>query len=153
MRETGGIEVVATDDLAGAMQSSDICITCTPSRRWFLGRAHVRPSTFIAAVGADNPDKQEIEPALLAASRVVVDSIAQCAEIGELHHALDAGVMTADDVSATLGEVIAGIKPGRIVADEVTVFDSCGIAVEDVAAAALVYEAALRDGRGLRVAL
>ena len=153
MREAAGVEIVATDDLAGAMQSSDICITCTPSRQWFLGRAHVRPGTFIAAVGADNPDKQEIEPALLAASRVVVDSIAQCAEIGELHHALAAGVMTADDVFATLGEVIAGIKPGRIVADEVTVFDSCGIAVEDVAAAALVYEAALRDGRGLRVAL
>jgi alanine dehydrogenase len=153
MREASGIDIVATDDLAAAVRSSDICVTCTPSRQWFLGREHVRPGMFVAAVGADNPEKQELEPALLAASRVVVDSVAQCAEIGELHHALDAGAMAQENVHATLGQVAAGLRPGRVDAAEVIVFDSCGIATEDVAAAAFVYEAALRDGRGLRVAL
>jgi alanine dehydrogenase len=153
MREAAGIAVVATDDLAAAVRASDICVTCTPSRQWFLGREHVRPGMFVAAVGADSPDKQELEPALVGACAVVTDSVAQCAEIGELHHALDAGVMTRAQVRATLGEVIAGQKPGRSDPDEVVVFDSCGIAIEDVAAAALVYEAAMREGRGLRFAL
>jgi alanine dehydrogenase len=150
MRAATGIEVVATADLRAAALASDICVTCTPSRRWFLGREHVRPGTFIAAVGADNPEKQELEPALLGASVVVTDSTAQCAEIGDLHHALAAGAMTADRVHATLGQVIAGLRPGRVDPDEVIIFDSCGIAIEDVAAAALVYEAALKEKRGVR---
>jgi ornithine cyclodeaminase/alanine dehydrogenase len=153
MRHATGIEVVATDDLRGAARASDIVVTCTPSHAWFLGRDHVRPGTFIAAVGADNPDKQEIEPALLGRSVVVADSVAQCAESGELHHALAAGVAARDDVRATLGEVIAGLQPGRVDPNEVIIFDSCGIAIEDVAAAAFVYEAALREQRGLRFAL
>jgi ornithine cyclodeaminase/alanine dehydrogenase-like protein (mu-crystallin family) len=150
MRQATGSDVVATDDLRSAMQMSDICVTATPSRQWFLGREHVRPGTFIAAVGADSPEKQELEPALLAEAAVVADSVAQCAEIGELHHALVAGVMTRGKVRASLGEVIAGLKPGRVAADETIVFDSCGIAIEDVAAAALVYEAAQRTRRGAR---
>jgi ornithine cyclodeaminase/alanine dehydrogenase len=113
----------------------------------------VRAGAFVAAVGADNPDKQELEPELLGASVVVTDSTAQCAEIGELHHALASGAMTQERVHATLGQVIAGLRPGRVAPNDVIVFDSCGIASEDVAAAALVYEAAVRDGRGQRLAL
>ena len=151
MRSETGIDVVATDDLRAAARASDICVTCTPSQSWFLGREHVRPGTFIAAVGADNHDKQEIEPALLGASVLVADSIAQCAEIGDLHHALAAGIVTRESVHATLGQVLAGLKPGRTAPDDVIIFDSCGIAIEDVAAAALVYEAALRQQRGVRI--
>ncbi|HEX2114516.1 MAG TPA: ornithine cyclodeaminase family protein, partial [Alphaproteobacteria bacterium] len=153
MHAATGIDVVATVDLRAAVRESDICVTCTPSPRWFLGREHVRTGTFIAAVGADNPEKQELEPALLGAAVVVTDSTAQCAEIGDLHHALAAGAMTREDVHATLGQLVAGLKPGRVDPNDVIVFDSCGIAIEDIAAAAFVYEAAMREGRGLRLAL
>ncbi|MFP5288337.1 MAG: ornithine cyclodeaminase family protein, partial [Thermoanaerobaculia bacterium] len=121
----------------------------TPSRQAFLKREHVRPGTFIAAVGADNPEKQEIDPHLLAGSKIVADVVEQCAEIGDLHHALKAGVVSLADVHAELAEVVAGLKPGRTSAEEIVVFDSTGTALQDVAAAAVVYEKALQTGRGL----
>ena len=85
---------------------------------------------------------------LLAASAVVVDVLEQCATIGDLHHALDAGLMTRSDVRAELGEVVAGLRPGRRSEDEVVDFDSTGTALQDVAAAAVVYERAVDEGRG-----
>jgi alanine dehydrogenase len=147
-----GIEITPVPDHVEAVRASDVCVTCTPSRRPFLLRDQVRPGTFIAAVGADNPDKQELEPALLAAGVVVADVLEQCASIGELHHALAAGAMTRGDVHAELAEVVAGRKPGRQSSDEVTIFDSTGTALEDVAAAAVVYERALEAGLGRSVA-
>ena len=128
---------------------ADIVVTCTPSRTAFLER--VRPGTFVAAVGADSPEKQEIAPSLLASSRVVTDVTEQCATIGDLRHAIAAGVMTRDDVHAELGEVVAGTKRGRSSDDEVIVFDSTGMALQDVAAAAIVYERAVAAGRGVEL--
>jgi alanine dehydrogenase len=143
-----GITVTALTDLSLATRQSDVCVTCTPSRRFLLTQQDVKKGTFIAAVGADNPEKQELEPALLANSKVVVDILEQCATIGDLHHALQAGAMTRADVHAELGEVIAGKKPGRTSADEIIIFDSTGMALQDVAAAAVVYEKAMQTGRG-----
>ena len=104
-----------------------------------------------AAVGADNPEKQELEPTILSRNRVVADVIEQCATIGELHHALDAGLMTRDDVHAELGEVIAGLKPGRTSAGEIIVFDSTGMALQDVVTAATLYEKAVKQGAGTQI--
>jgi len=137
-------------DLAAA-RASDVIVTCTPSRRAFLGPADIAPGTFIAAVGADNPDKQELDPRLLAASAVVVDSLEQCAAFGDLHHAIAAGLMRPEDVRAELADVIAGRKPGRRAPEETVIFDSTGTALEDVAAAVAVYEAAVRKRRGRRI--
>jgi alanine dehydrogenase len=142
-----------TDDLAAAVSASDVCVTCTSARRPVLRRAWVRPGTFVAAVGADAPDKQELEPALLAAGRLVVDVLEQCAAIGELAHALREGVLTRGDVAGELGEVVAGLRPGRQDPDEIVVFDSTGTAIQDVAAAALAYERAIAAGRGVPVDL
>jgi ornithine cyclodeaminase/alanine dehydrogenase-like protein (mu-crystallin family) len=113
----------------------------------------VRPGTFIAAIGADSPSKHEIDPHLLRSSKVVVDSLEQCAAVGELHHALAAGVMTKQDVHAALGHVVALLRTGRDSRDEVVVFDSTGVALQDVAAVALVYERAVASGRGVQVEL
>jgi alanine dehydrogenase len=143
-----GIEVSVVSDLAPAVAASDICVTCTPSKAPFLKREYVSGGTFIAAVGADSEEKQELEPELLRSSKVVVDLLEQCAKIGELHHALDKGVVTRSDVHAELGEVIAGKKVGRASADEVIIFDSTGTALQDVAAAAIVYERAISAGKG-----
>jgi alanine dehydrogenase len=148
-----GFPVEAVKDLEAAFRESDAVVTCTPSRRAFVTRAMVAPGTFLAAVGADNQGKQELEPALVAEATLVVDVLEQCAEIGELQHALAAGLMTRTDVHAELADVVAGRRPGRTRADEITVFDSSGTALEDVAAAIAVYEAARAMGRGTEVAI
>lgn len=135
-----GIPVRAVRDPGEAARESDIVVTCTPSKRPLLGPGDVKPGTFVAAVGADSPDKQELDPRLLASARVVVDSLEQCAGIGELHHALEAGVLTRSGVHAELSDLVAGVRPGRQSPEELFVFDSTGTALEDVAAAALVYE-------------
>jgi ornithine cyclodeaminase/alanine dehydrogenase len=150
-RERGrelGMDIEVVDDLETAVRQSDVCVTCTPSTQPFLMQAFVAPGTFIAAVGADNPEKQELEPAILSNSKLVVDVLEQGATIGELHHALDAGVMTRDDVYGELGEVIAGLKSGRTSSDEIIIFDSTGMALQDVVSAAAVYEKALTRGTG-----
>jgi ornithine cyclodeaminase/alanine dehydrogenase-like protein (mu-crystallin family) len=108
----------------------------------------VRPGTFVAAVGADNEDKQEIDPMLLASCTVVTDITEQCCTIGDLHHAIAAKVMSRADVHAELGEIVAGAKPGRTREDQTIVFDSTGTALQDVAAAAAVYRRALASGMG-----
>ena len=126
-------------DLAPAVGACRIIVTCTTARSFFITRNMVQPGTFIAAVGADNEDKQEIDPLLLAAAKVVTDLTAQAATIGDLHHAIAAGVMTTKDVHAELGEVVAGLKPGRTGDEEVFVFDSTGTGLQDVAAAIAAY--------------
>jgi alanine dehydrogenase len=148
-----GVDVTVIRDLDEAARDTNIWVTCTPSRRWFLGRAHVTPGAFVAAVGADNPEKQEIEPELLARSAVVADVLEQCAAIGDLHHAIASDLMAREDVRAELADVVSGRKPGRLSSDEIVIFDSTGTALQDVAAAALVYQCARSSGAGLTVDL
>lgn len=145
-----GIEIEVVHDLPVAARNSDVCITCTPARKFFLRREDVAPGTFIAGVGADNHDKQELDPRLLAASTLVTDIRDQCAEIGDLHHAISEGLMRPEEVHADLGEIVAGRKPGRTSKEEITVFDSTGMALQDVAAAAAAYERAVQQRAGRR---
>jgi ornithine cyclodeaminase/alanine dehydrogenase-like protein (mu-crystallin family) len=148
-----GVPAAAVAAPGPAARESDVVLTCTPASRWFLGREHVRGGAFVAAVGADNEQKQELEPELVAGATLVVDVLEQAATIGDLHHALAAGLMTRDQVHAELGAIVAGKKPGRRGPEEIIVFDSTGTALLDVAAAAIVYERALATGRGIRVPL
>ncbi len=138
----GNFSVAAVANLAEAAEAADIIVTCTTSLEPFLKPEHVRPGTYIAAIGADSPDKNEIEPALLAQSMVVTDVTEQCAVMGELHHALDGGTIGHGDVHAELGELVTGLKSGRTDEHQITLFDSTGTALQDVAAAALIYERA-----------
>src|SRR5881628_1595651 len=137
-----GIRVEAGKDLRSALRGSDVCVTCTPSRRPFVSRGDV---------GADHRGKQELEPTLVASSTLVVDVLEQCAEIGELQHVLAAGLMTREQVHAELADVVSGRRSGRTRSDEVTIFDSTGTALEDVAAAVVVYEKARATGRGTQI--
>ena len=141
-------KVSAVSALEKAIRKSDVIVTCTPAKQFFVKQSWVRPGTFIAAVGADNEDKQELEPSLLFKSRTVVDVLEQSATIGELHHAIDAGVMSRNDVHAELGEIVAGRRPGRSSKDEIIIFDSTGMALQDVIVAAAVYEKAVKSGLG-----
>jgi ornithine cyclodeaminase/alanine dehydrogenase-like protein (mu-crystallin family) len=144
------IPIDAARDLAPALARSDLVVTCTTSRRFFIAEGMVAPGTCIAAVGADSEHKQEIDPRLLARAKVVTDLTAQAATIGDLRHAIEAGVMSAGDVHAELGEVVAGIKPGRQHADEITVFDSTGTGLQDVAASIALYRIATAESAGTR---
>ncbi|HEX5576743.1 MAG TPA: ornithine cyclodeaminase family protein [Gemmatimonadaceae bacterium] len=148
-----GCTVEPVDDYRAAARKTDIIVTCTSARAPVLGKADIREGTFIAAVGADSEVKQELDPSLLASSKVVVDVLEQCATIGDLHHAIDAGVMRREDVHAELSDVVSGRRPGRESDTEVIVFDSTGTALEDVAAASFVYERALKADARLEISL
>jgi alanine dehydrogenase len=145
--------VSAASNLRDALHHSDIVVTCTTAREPIVHQGDLRPGAFLAAVGADNPGKQEIDPALLASATVVADILDQSLSMGDLHHAVDAGLLSRADVYGELGEIVCGRKPGRRTADEIIVFDSTGMALQDVAAGALVYQRALDRGAGLRVTL
>jgi alanine dehydrogenase len=145
--------VTAVQDLPATMLSSDIVITCTTARKFFVTSEMIRAGTFIAAVGADNDDKQEISPELMARASVVTDLTEQASRIGDLHHAIVAGAMTASDVHAQLPEIVAGLKAAREDDQEVIVFDSTGTGLQDVAASIAVYQRAVQEGIGLEYSL
>lgn len=153
VQDTRGLSCTAAVSLADATLGAHVIITCTPARVPFLRREHVSDGTFIAAVGADNEDKSEIDPTLMSASVVIVDSLEQCARIGDLHHAIARQTMARADVRATLSDVIDA--PGRVrrSRDEIVVFDSTGVAIQDAAAAAVLYERAVRAADGVFIAL
>ena len=148
-----GISIHAVNDLKEAVLRSDICITCTPSKNYFLLREYISPGTFIAAVGSDSEDKQELEPSLLNSGKLITDITGQAATIGELHHALKHSLMKVGDVHAELGQIVAGQKAGRESDEEIIIFDSTGTALQDVAAAAIVYEKALASKTGISLNL
>jgi alanine dehydrogenase len=142
---------VATD-IRQAASASQIVITSTPSRRALLNRGDIPAGTFVAAVGADNEGKQEIAADLLRQAVVVVDDLDQCSKMGDLHHALAAGAMQPGHVRGSLDQIVTGLAPGRLNDEEIIIFDSTGVAIEDVAAAALVYERAEKMGAGFVIA-
>jgi alanine dehydrogenase len=148
-----GWRLDASTTLAAAVAASDICVTCTTAESPLLFAEHLHSGLFVAAVGADNPAKHEIDATALSRSRVVVDSLAACAAGGDLHHAIKANAMTEQDVHGELSAIVAGRVPARTSRDQVFVFDSTGTALQDVAAAVLVYRRAAAAGDGLRVVL
>ena len=148
-----GLEAEAVRDLPGDGSPFDIIVTATSAREPFLERRSVHAGTFVAAVGADSPGKSELHPEVMRGARVVADVLAQCAVMGDLQHALAARTVRLDEVHGELAELVAGAKPGRTSEDEVTIFDSTGTALQDVAAAAAIYDKALGDPRFRTVVL
>ena len=136
------IDIEVVRDLSSAIRDSDVCVTCTPAKEFVIRKEDVARGTFIAAVGADDAHKQEVDPALIASAKVIADSIEQCCAIGDTHHAIAKGLIRKEDVYAELGEIVAGRKSGRTNDDETFIFDSTGVAIEDAVAAAAVYEKA-----------
>ena len=134
------LDAVAVQNVESGAEQADVIACCTTAHEPFLDLGMVRPGTFIAAVGADNSDKNEIAPALMAAARVVTDVTTQCIEMGDLHHAIEAGTMAAAEVYAELGQLLVSEKAGRTSQEEIFIFDSTGIGLQDVAAAAAIYE-------------
>jgi ornithine cyclodeaminase/alanine dehydrogenase-like protein (mu-crystallin family) len=141
-----GIEAEAVRDLPSG-ERFDVVVTATTASTSFIEPRHVGAGTFVAAVGADSPDKSELHPDAMRGALVIADVLDQCAAFGDLRHALTAGTIGLEDVHAELAELVAGTKPGRRSDDQITIFDSTGTALEDVAAAAAIYaKAATQPG-------
>jgi ornithine cyclodeaminase/alanine dehydrogenase-like protein (mu-crystallin family) len=136
-----GLEATAAADPEAVCAAADVLITATPARAPLVRAAWLRAGQHITALGADSPGKQELDAACLARADVlVVDRLTQCASFGELRHALDAGLFHADRVHGELGEVVAGLKPGRTSPSQLTIADLTGVGFQDTAIASVYLE-------------
>jgi ectoine utilization protein EutC len=146
-----GMTVEPVFGVAELVRDSDLVTTATPSRTPYLKAEWMHPGLHITAMGSDGPDKLELEPAAVArADRIVCDRKSQCFSLGELHHALEAGCVAENDVSE-LGDLAAGIKPGRANDEEITMCDLTGVGVQDTAIALLAYQRAMEKGLGSQI--
>jgi len=136
-----------------ATQEADVIVTATPAREPVLFSRHVRPGVHINAIGADAPGKQEVETEIVRRAKVVVDDMEQAGHSGEVQTCLREGLLTRGDIYAELGDIVAGKKKGRESDDEITIFDSTGLAIQDVSTALAVYKNATRRHVGTRVSM
>jgi ornithine cyclodeaminase len=143
MSQRFGVRVDVAGSAQEAVESSDIVITTTPSRRPLVRAAWVRPGTHLTAMGSDGPDKRELESAVLVkADKVVADRLDQCLRLGEIHHAVAEGLLDPARIHGELGELAAGQKAGRTSDSQITIADLTGVGVQDAAVAACVALAA-----------
>jgi alanine dehydrogenase len=126
--------------------TSDIVCTLTPSRNPVVKKEWIRPGTHINAVGADAPGKEELDPSILKEAIVVVDDLKQASGSGEINVPVQKGVYSIGEIYGTLAEVVAGKKKGRASSKDISVFDSTGIAIEDIAVAKFLFEKAQQKG-------
>ncbi len=132
---------------------SDILCTLTPAHQPVVQKKWLVPGTHINAVGADAPGKEELEPSVLNDALVVVDDLRQASHAGEINVPVLKGLFKKQQIYATLGEIVAGRKAGRTDNKTITIFDSTGLAIEDIAVARLLYDKAQKTGTGLNVSL
>jgi alanine dehydrogenase len=142
------VQVRLAPDPQETALASDILVTVTPSDAPLVMRDWVRPGTHINAIGADAEGKQELDPAILKAAKIVVDDWAQASHSGEINVPLSKGEITPDMVYGSLGEVVAGKKPGRQSPEEITVFDSTGLIIQDLSLGFAVFNRAKERGLG-----
>jgi alanine dehydrogenase len=139
----------ASRDLAEVVRGADVVVTVTPAREPLVKEEWIAPGTHIAAVGADKAGDQELDPRIVQRARIFVDDIRQCRTDGEINVPLSKGLISEQDIAGEIGEVITGKKHGRRSDDEITLFDSTGIALQDSATVPLEYERAVAAGVGI----
>jgi alanine dehydrogenase len=146
-----GIDVKAVETAEIAVKDADVVVTVTPANKPIIKAEWISEGTHINAMGADAPGKQELESALLKKSRVFIDCWEQARHSGEINVPVAEGILTRDDIAAKIGDVIIDKNPGRVSDEEITIFDSTGLAVQDVITAWKVYEKALERGIGSNI--
>ncbi|MBX4861969.1 ectoine utilization protein EutC [Rhizobium bangladeshense] len=135
-----GFPVTATPEARGAVTGADLIVTTTPSETPIIKAGWLEPGQHLTAMGSDAEHKNEIDPAAIVGADVyVADSLKQTRRLGELHHAIDAGLVTADTVFAELGQIVAGRAPGRTRNDQITIADLTGTGIQDTAIATLAF--------------
>ena len=149
LRERLGIVVRAEPDAANAVVGADIIVTTTPSTEPLIKAGFISAGQHITAMGSDAEHKNEVAPAILRmADLYVADSARQTRRLGELHHAIAAGVMAADEEVTELGQIIAGERHGRRSASDITIADLTGTGVQDTAIATLARDRARAANAG-----
>ena len=149
MSQELGIDVIKASHPEEVIRRSQFVVTTTPSRQPYLKSEWLHPGLHITAMGSDGEHKQELHAGVLGkATRLVCDSKTQCFRLGELHHALEAGILTRDAIVTELGELTSGSKPGRETQEEITVCDLTGVGVQDTTIAVLTLQKALARGLG-----
>ena len=149
MVEDHDLNISIAPSIEAAVSPADLIITATRSRQPLIRADWLKPGVHITAVGSNRPTKQELHVDVLArADVIVVDQFDQCAATGEIHHGLDAGVITKDDIRGELGEVITGKITGRTHPDQITVADLTGVQAQDTVVATLALEKARFLGLG-----
>jgi alanine dehydrogenase len=148
MAAAHGVKARAVDHARDAVENHDIVVTTTPSETPIVFRDWVSPGTHVNAIGADAAGKQELDPAILRAAKIVVDDWAQASHSGEINVPLSRGELKPEQVYGSLGEVVAGKKPGRQNPEEITVFDSTGLIIQDLGLGFAVFRRAKERGLG-----
>lgn len=143
------LELKPSTNLEQVVRDADVVVTGTHARAWIVDDGWISPGTHIAALGADLEGEQELDPRILQRARIFVDDIRQCRADGEVNVALRQGVIAEDDIAGEIGKVVCGELEGRQSDDQVTVFDSTGIALQDSATVPLEYERAVAAGVGI----
>lgn len=142
-------KIRASRNLEEVVRGADVVVTVTPAREALVKDEWISPGTHIAALGADKAGDQELDPRILQRARIFVDDIRQCRTDGEINVPLSKGLIREQDIAGEIGEVITGKKQGRRSDDEITLFDSTGIALQDSATVPLEYERAVAAGVGI----
>jgi len=146
-------KLTSVSSVGEATEGVDVIVTATPAREPILFSKHVRPGVHINAIGADAPGKQELETEIIRRAKVIVDDMEQASHSGEVQTCLREGILTPGDIYAELGDIVAGKKKGRESDDEITVYDSTGLAIQDVSTALAVYRNAIRKHVGTKVSM
>ena len=140
-----GLKVEKTISVKEAVEAADIVVTTTPVRTPIVKAEYIHKGTHINAIGADAPGKQELEPRILETARIVIDNWEQASHGGEINVALSKGIISRQNIYADLGEIVTAKKPGRESSEQITVFDSTGLAIQDIATASYIYRKLISD--------
>jgi alanine dehydrogenase len=143
-----GIPVIMASSKKEAVEQADILITTTRGKGSLVEADWVKPGTHIVAIGTDQQGKQELDPEIFRNAKVVVDSIEQCIEKGETWHPLNKKIIAKDEIHGEIGAILLGKKPGRENDEEVTIFDSTGMAIQDNTTSTRIYRNALEGKVG-----
>ncbi|MEM0371842.1 MAG: alanine dehydrogenase [Ignisphaera sp.] len=148
-----GIKTITVDTPREAIEPVDILATLTPSRKPIVKNEWIHEGMHINAMGADAPGKQELDPEILKRAKIVVDDVEQAIHSGEINVPITQKIISIKDIYAELGEIVTGIKKGRETDKEITIFDSTGLAIQDVIVAHYIYTKALERGKVQKISL
>lgn len=146
-----GLDIEATDTAKDAVKDADVLVTITTAREPVVKDEWVTEGMHINDIGADAPGKQELDPKILKRAKIVVDDWEQACHSGEVNVPLTRGEMTRDDIYGELGEIVAGLRPGRTSNNEITIFDSTGLSIQDVITGWHVLRMAEKKGVGSEI--
>ncbi|MFZ7104707.1 MAG: ornithine cyclodeaminase family protein [Peptococcaceae bacterium] len=144
-------EIAYRDDVQSICENADVILTTTPSYQFIVRADWIKPGTHLNCIGSDTRGKQEIDPQIFTKAKIVVDNLEQCITIGETQHAFRQGLISKEDIHGEIGEIILGTKSGRSKPEEITVFDTTGVTIQDLATAGKIMEKAVILNKGQQV--